>query len=112
MLMQAAEPLPRRGRDRTGFPVRPVADLEQQPSPSSSTGSDRRTLVVGLLADPDTPAEIAAKLVDDLPDVLGAQVDSGIVWDLRPPPVQKHGPEWWYPHRRHLVGENPCPCPS
>jgi hypothetical protein len=40
-------------------------------------------LVVGLLADPDTPAEVAAKLVDDLPDVLGDRVDSKITWDVR-----------------------------
>jgi hypothetical protein len=39
--------------------------------------------VVGLLADPDTPAELATKLADDLPDELAAQVDPKIIWDVR-----------------------------
>ncbi|TCK24659.1 hypothetical protein [Pseudonocardia endophytica] len=58
-------------------------DLEQQTASDSTTEDEQRTLVVGLLADPDTPAEIAEKLVDDLPDILAAQIDSSIVWDLR-----------------------------
>lgn len=58
-----------------------MAELEQRRSPSTADG--RCTLVVGLLADPDTPAEIAARLVDDLPDVLGAWVDGGITWEVR-----------------------------
>ncbi|MBW0100874.1 hypothetical protein [Pseudonocardia sp. KRD291] len=60
-----------------------MADIDQRRSSGSPIGGDQRTLVVGLLTDPDTPAEIAAKLIDDLPDVLAARVDSGIVWDLR-----------------------------
>jgi hypothetical protein len=60
-----------------------MADLEQREMSNSITRGAQRTLVVGLLADPDTPAEIAAKLVDDLPDVLGAHIDSEIVWELR-----------------------------
>jgi hypothetical protein len=60
-----------------------MAGPEQRRRSGSSMSDDRRTLVVGLLADPDTPAEIAARLVDDLPDVLGAQVDRDITWDVR-----------------------------
>src|SRR4051812_40877563 len=65
-----------------------MTDLDQREGPRS-TAAGRRTLVVGLLADPDTPAEIAAKLVDTLPDVLATQVDDEITWDVRPmpPPV-------------------------
>src|SRR3954451_19924984 len=59
-----------------------MADLDQRQHSRSVDGT-RRTLVVGLLADPDTPAEVAAKLVDTLPDVLGARVDSKITWDVR-----------------------------
>ncbi|RZT85734.1 hypothetical protein EV383_2614 [Pseudonocardia sediminis] len=60
-----------------------MADLEQREASDTTVEDHQRTLVVGLLVDPDTPAEIAAKLVDDLPETLGAQVDSNIVWDLR-----------------------------
>src|SRR4051812_36530965 len=65
-----------------------MADLDQRQH-SRSAADGRRTLVVGLLADPDTPAEVAAKLVDTLPEVLGARVDSKITWDVRTmtPPV-------------------------
>src|SRR4051794_18807023 len=59
-----------------------MTDLEQREGPSS-TAVGRRTLVVGLLADPDTPAELAAKLVDTLPGVLGERVDRDITWDVR-----------------------------
>ncbi|GAA4769029.1 hypothetical protein [Actinomycetospora chibensis] len=59
-----------------------MTDLEQQRR-ARSAAEGRRTLVVGLLADPDTPAEVAARLVDDLPDVLGDRVDSTITWDVR-----------------------------
>lgn len=59
-----------------------MADLELEQSPNSST-TRSRILVVGLLADPDTPAEVAAKLVEDLPDELAAQVDRGTTWDVR-----------------------------
>src|SRR4051812_21706256 len=60
-----------------------MAGPRQRRRSGSSLSGDRRTLVVGLLADPDTPAEIAARLVDDLPGVLGAQVDRDITWDVR-----------------------------
>ena len=59
-----------------------MTDLEQRQEPRSR-GAGRRTQVVGLLADPDTPAEIAAKLVDTLPGVLAAQVDDEVTWDVR-----------------------------
>ncbi|GAA4862218.1 hypothetical protein [Actinomycetospora straminea] len=59
-----------------------MTDLERGQSPNA-VAAGRRTLVVGLLADPDTPAEIAAKLVDELPDELGTHVDSHITWDVR-----------------------------
>ncbi|MDF2979258.1 MAG: hypothetical protein K0S40_3986 [Actinomycetospora sp.] len=59
-----------------------MTDLEQRQQPSSASAG-RRTLVVGLLADPDTPAEVAAKLVDTLPDELAAQVDRETTWDVR-----------------------------
>jgi hypothetical protein len=57
-----------------------MADLEQRHRPAATSG---RTVVVGLLADPDTPAEVAAKLADDLPDELAAEVDPEITWDVR-----------------------------
>ncbi|WP_433028423.1 hypothetical protein [Actinomycetospora sp. CA-053990] len=59
-----------------------MTDLEQRQEPRSR-GAGRRTQVVGLLADPDTPAEIAAKLVDTLPGVLATQVDDEVTWDVR-----------------------------
>jgi hypothetical protein len=59
-----------------------MTDLDQQQHPRS-TADGRRTLVVGLLADPDTPAEVAAKLVEDLPGELAAHVDREITWDVR-----------------------------
>ncbi|GAA4804600.1 hypothetical protein GCM10023200_47450 [Actinomycetospora chlora] len=58
-----------------------MSDLEQHQQ-ARSAADGRRTLVVGLLADPDTPAEVAAKLVDDLPGEL-AEVDSETVWEVR-----------------------------
>jgi hypothetical protein len=59
-----------------------MTEVEQRQEPRS-TAAGRRTLVVGLLADPDTPAEIAAKLADTLPGVLAAQVDDDVTWDVR-----------------------------
>jgi hypothetical protein len=59
-----------------------MTDLDQRQH-SRSVDGPRRTLVVGLLADPDTPAEVAAKLVDTLPDILGTRVDRDITWDVR-----------------------------
>jgi hypothetical protein len=59
-----------------------MPDVEQR-GPRPPAREDSRTLVVGLLADPDTPAEIAAKLVDELPTLLGERVEADIVWDIR-----------------------------
>jgi hypothetical protein len=73
-----------------------VTDLDKRQH-SRSPASGRRTLVVGLLADPDTPAEVAAKLVGTLPDILDTRVDSGITWDVRtmthPVTASVHDPE-------------------
>ena len=41
-----------------------MTDLDQQQR-SRWAADGRRTLVVGLLADPHAPAEVAAKLVED-----------------------------------------------
>jgi hypothetical protein len=60
-----------------------MAETEQRGDPRSATPGNHRTLVVGLLADPDTPAEIAAGLVDELPTLLGKRVEADIVWDVR-----------------------------
>ena len=58
-----------------------MPDLEQRATRPTTPGASR-TLVVGLLADPDTPTEIATKLVDELPTLLG-EVDADVVWDVR-----------------------------
>jgi hypothetical protein len=60
-----------------------MAETEQRGDARSATHGDHRTLVVGLLADPDTPAEIASKLADELPTLLGKRVEADIVWDVR-----------------------------
>jgi hypothetical protein len=59
-----------------------MPDLEQRDPRPDAPGASR-TLVVGLLADPDTPTEIASKLVDELPALLGQRVEAAIVWDVR-----------------------------
>jgi hypothetical protein len=59
-----------------------MTDLDQRQHSRSVEGG-RRTVVVGLLADPDTPAEVAAKLVDTLPDILDTRVDNEVTWDVR-----------------------------
>ena len=74
-----------------------MADLEQRHDSRPATPDAHRTLVVGLLADPDTPAEIAAKLVDELPSLLDARVGGDIAWDVRtmthPVTASVHDPE-------------------
>lgn len=45
--------------------------------------AERGTTVVGLLADPDTPTEVATKLVDQLSPLLTDYVDGDVVWDVR-----------------------------
>jgi hypothetical protein len=39
-----------------------------------------RTIAIGLIADPELPAEIAEDLADKLPKLLAAQVDSDVQW--------------------------------
>ena len=60
-----------------------MADLEERRSPTATATDRRATVVVGLLADPDTPAEIAAGLADELPALLADQVDGDTDWDVR-----------------------------
>jgi hypothetical protein len=45
--------------------------------------ADRDTTVIGLLADPDTPTEVATKLADQLSPLLTDYVDGEVVWDVR-----------------------------
>lgn len=59
-----------------------MTDLDQDRH-ARSAPECRRTVVVGLLADPDTPAEVAATLAEDLPDELAAHVDRDTCWDVR-----------------------------
>lgn len=40
-------------------------------------------MLLGLLADPDLPAEIAWRLADELPDVLSREVSDGVAWEVR-----------------------------
>jgi hypothetical protein len=42
-----------------------------------------RTVVVGLLADPGLPAQIAQRMADDLPGVLAQRVSSNVLWKLQ-----------------------------
>jgi hypothetical protein len=71
-------------------------DLEQRRH-RGSPPDERRTLIAGLLADPDTPSEIAAKLVDELPTLLDVHVDDQVTWDIRtithPVTASVHDPE-------------------
>ena len=41
---------------------------------------DPPVVVVGLLADPGLPGELARRLADELPDVLNEQVHRGVTW--------------------------------
>ncbi|GAA4824750.1 hypothetical protein GCM10023201_08720 [Actinomycetospora corticicola] len=45
--------------------------------------SDRDTTVIGLLADPDTPTEVAEKVAGQLSPLLSDYVDGEVVWDVR-----------------------------
>lgn len=42
--------------------------------------ADRVSVVIGLLADPDLPAEIAYELAADLPELLSERIDDGTSW--------------------------------
>lgn len=45
--------------------------------------ADRDSTVIGLLADPDTPTEVANELADQLSPLLVDHVDGDVVWDVR-----------------------------
>ncbi|WP_018333740.1 hypothetical protein [Actinomycetospora chiangmaiensis] len=45
--------------------------------------ADRGRTVVGLLADPDTPTEVASKVADQLSSLLSDHVDRDIEWEVR-----------------------------
>jgi hypothetical protein len=48
----------------------------------------RRTIVIGLIADPELPAEIAEDLADKLPELLAGQVNADVQWRV----VTRHEP--------------------
>ncbi|MDQ0382911.1 hypothetical protein [Amycolatopsis thermophila] len=50
----------------------------------TARGGERRTVVVGLLADPDLPARFAGALDDRLPDELRRRVDERTDWSVEP----------------------------
>ena len=41
------------------------------------------TVVVGLLADPDLPAELAERLAGELPELLAERLDDQVSWQIR-----------------------------
>ncbi|MET8178471.1 hypothetical protein [Streptomyces sp. NPDC005336] len=45
--------------------------------------SGRPEVVVGIVADPDTPAELAEELAEELPELLAENVDRNLVWNLQ-----------------------------
>ena len=52
------------------------------PDPPSDARMDRRTVVVGLLADPNLPTRIAHRMAEDLPEVLAAQISNVVDWSI------------------------------
>ncbi|AEM83069.1 hypothetical protein [Streptomyces violaceusniger] len=40
-------------------------------------------VTVGLVADPDAPAELAEELAEDLPDLLSEQIDPNVMWSVQ-----------------------------
>lgn len=52
-------------------------------SNTESSPANGRTLTVGLVADPGLPAEIAGRLVDELPAALAKEINSGVCWSVR-----------------------------
>ncbi|MEU1916020.1 hypothetical protein [Streptomyces massasporeus] len=50
-------------------------------APDADNGQSR--VVVGLLVDPDAPAELAEKLAEDLPELLAEAVNRDSEWSLR-----------------------------
>jgi hypothetical protein len=45
-------------------------------------GVEPTAVSIGLIADPDLLAEIAADLADELPELLRDQVDAEIKWEV------------------------------
>ena len=68
-------------RHRLGGAIR-VPDGSTPSTTRSALGVPGEQLVVGLLADPDLPAQVARHLADRLPDELSAQVSSEVDWKL------------------------------
>ncbi|MHA6627337.1 hypothetical protein ACU61A_18015 [Pseudonocardia sichuanensis] len=52
------------------------------PEPPAGAPARRRTVVVGLLADPGLPTNVARRMAEDLPDVLAAQVSDAVDWAM------------------------------
>ncbi|RCW43534.1 hypothetical protein DFQ14_1069 [Halopolyspora algeriensis] len=52
-------------------------------SDNRAEATRERTVVVGLVADPGLPAEIAQRLSEELPGVLSRRVDNRVEWELR-----------------------------
>jgi hypothetical protein len=50
---------------------------------AASEEEPRRTRVLGLLADPDLPAELAEGLAGELPGLLRERVDDRVAWEVR-----------------------------
>lgn len=48
-----------------------------------TTGSNERTVVVGLLADPGLPTDLARQVADELPRQLASEPDMPDRWDVR-----------------------------
>lgn len=48
-----------------------------------TTGSNERTVVVGLLADPGLPTDLARQVADELPRQLASEPDMPARWDVR-----------------------------
>jgi hypothetical protein len=45
-----------------------------------AAGERRNRVTVGLLADPDTPTDLAQELAEELPELLAAKVDDSLEW--------------------------------
>jgi hypothetical protein len=59
-----------------------VTTSSTAPDPPAGAHTDRRTVVVGLLADPGLPTNVARRMAEDLPDVLAAQVSGAVDWAM------------------------------
>jgi hypothetical protein len=51
-------------------------------SPDSDLPTERRQIVVGLLADPNLPTQVARRMADDLPDALAEYVSADVRWSI------------------------------